>query len=156
MKISDFLRKDRVVLDFQPSPTKEETIRKLGEMVKDAPEIADYDQYLADVYERENLGTTGIGFGLALPHARTDAVKQILILIVRVDEGVDFKSLDGEPVKLIFLMGTPKTEVQNYLKVLSNLTRLLKKELFRTALLEAQSAEEIIEVFKREEVAAGS
>jgi len=156
MKISDFLRKDRVVLDFQPSPTKEETIRKLSEMVKDAPEIADYDQYLADVYERENLGTTGIGFGLALPHARTDAVKQILILIVRVDEGVDFKSLDGEPVKLIFLMGTPKTEVQNYLKVLSNLTRLLKKELFRTALLEAQSAEEIIEVFKREEVAAGS
>lgn len=156
MKISDFLQKERVVLDFEPAPTKEETIKKLTELVKDAPEIADYDQYLADVYERENLGTTGIGFGLALPHARTDAVKQILILIVRVSEGVDFKSLDGEPVKLLFLMGTPKSEVQNYLKVLSNLTRLLKKELFRTALIEAKSAEEIIEVFKREEAAAGA
>jgi fructose-specific phosphotransferase system IIA component len=155
MKISDFLRAERVVLDFQPAPTKEETIKKLAELVKDAPEIANFEQYLTDVYERENLGTTGIGFGLALPHARTDAVKQILILIVRIDQGVDFKSLDGEPVKLVFLMGTPKSEVQNYLKVLSNLTRLLKKELFRTALLEAKTAQEMIEVFKREEAAAG-
>lgn len=151
MKISDFLKTDRINLSFKAADTKEETIKMLAENLNGASEIADFDQYLADVYERENLGTTGIGFGLALPHARTDAVKGILVQVARIDDGVDFKSLDGENVKLIFLMGTPKSEVQNYLKMLSNLTRLLKKELFRTSLLEAKTPEEIIEIFKREE-----
>lgn len=151
MKISNFLNTDRIALDFQAADNKEDTIKILAENLNGAPEINDFEQYLADVYERENLGTTGIGFGLALPHARTDSVKDILMYVARVDNGVDFKSLDGEPVKLIFLMGTPKSEVQNYLKMLSNLTRLLKKELFRTSLLEAKTPEEIIEIFKREE-----
>lgn len=151
MKISDFLKTDRIALDFQAADSKEDIIKNLAENLNGVPEINDFKQYLADVYERENLGTTGIGFGLALPHARTDAVKDILIYVARIENGVDFKSLDGEPVKLVFLMGTPKSEVQNYLKMLSNLTRLLKKELFRTSLLEAKTPEEIIEIFKREE-----
>lgn len=151
MKISDFLKKDRIDLSFNAADNKENTIKALAEKLNGVPEISDFDQYLADVYERENLGTTGIGFGLALPHARTDAVKDIVMYVARIENGVDFKSLDGENVKLIFLMGTPKSEVQNYLKMLSNLTRLLKKELFRTSLLEAKTPEEIIEIFKREE-----
>lgn len=151
MKISNFLKAERIDLGFQAIESKEESIKILAENLNGAPEINDYEQYLADVYERENLGTTGIGFGLALPHARTDAVKDIVVYLARVDNGLDFKSLDGEPVKLVFLMGTPKSEVQNYLKMLSNLTRLLKKELFRTSLLEAKTPEEVIEIFKREE-----
>ena len=151
MKISDYLQKARIDLDFKALETKEDTIKSLAGALKGAKEIVDFDQYVSEVFDRENLGTTGIGFGLALPHARTDAVNKIIIYIARVNEGIDFKSLDGEPVKLIFLMGTPNAEVQNYLKVLSNLTRLLKKELFRTSLLEATSSEEVIEIFKREE-----
>ena len=151
MKISSFLKKNRIDLDFKSCGSKEEVITELAKGLKGAKEVVDFDQYLAEVFERESIGTTGIGFGLALPHARTDAVKSIVIRVARINDGIDFKSLDGEPVKLVFLMGTPKAEVQKYLKVLSNLTRLLKKELFRTSLLEAISAEEIIEIFKREE-----
>jgi fructose-specific phosphotransferase system IIA component len=151
MRISQFLQGDRIALDFVAADTKEATIKKVAECIKKFPEIKDFDQYVQDVFDRETLGTTGIGFGLALPHARTDAVKSIVVYVARVKDGIDFKSLDGEPAKLIFLMATPKTEVQSYLKMLSNLTRLLKKELFRTALLEAKTAEEFIAIFKREE-----
>lgn len=151
MRISDYLKKERIDLGFKVSGTKEDIITSLAQVLKKAREVEDFDKYLSEVFEREELGTTGIGFGLALPHARTDAVNNIVVRAARIDEGVDFKSLDGEPVKLIFLMGTPKSEVQNYLKILSNLTRLLKKELFRTALLESKTPEEFIDIFKREE-----
>ena len=82
-------------------------------------------------------------------------MSSFIIAIGRIDKGVDFNSLDGEPVKLVFLMATPKEEVQNYLKILAHLTRLLKKESLRNSLLEAKTPGEVIEAFKREEKESG-
>ena len=148
--ISPYLKDERIILDLKPG-SKDKTIRRLAEVFRNQSEISDFDKFLSDVFEREELGTTGIGLGLALPHARTQAVNSFVIAIGRIDEGMDFNSLDGEPVKLIFLMGTPKEEVQGYLKILAHLTRILKKESFRASLLEAKTAQEIIDIFKKEE-----
>lgn len=148
--ISGYLKEERINLNLK-AKSKEEAIKNLSEVFKTGVEVTNFDRLLADVFERENLGTTAIGLGLALPHARTQAVNSFVIAIGKVNEGVDFNSLDGEPVKLVFLMGTPKEEVQGYLKILAHLTRLLKKESFRTSLMEAKSAQEVIEIFKKEE-----
>lgn len=150
INISQYLKEERIVLNLKAA-NKEEAIKNLAEVFKGASEIKDFDKFLADVFEREDLGTTGIGLELALPHARTDAVNSFIIAVGRIDKGVDFKSLDGEPVKLIFLMATPKEEVQNYLKILAHISRLLKKEDLREALLEARTPKEVIDIFKKEE-----
>ncbi len=150
VNISQYLKSELIDLDLKAS-TKEEAIRNLGELLRGDSSITDFDQFISDVFEREGLGTTGIGFSLALPHARSKAVQSFVIAIGRMDEGIDFKSLDGEPVKLIFLMGTPKEEVQGYLKILAHLTRLLKKESFRSPLFDVKTPQELINLFTEEE-----
>lgn len=150
MKISDFLQEKRINVQLSVS-TKEEAIQAMVAMIKDDAEVVNADVFLKDLMDREELGTTGIGLGLALPHARTDGVRGLVLLIGRLVTPVDFKSLDDQPVSLIFLMGTPKNDVQNYLKVLAHLTRLLKKEVFRNTLLHAKDSSEIIGCFNREE-----
>ncbi len=150
MNISQYLEEAKIVLDLK-AKDKEEAIKNLAEVFKDDKGIKDFKSFLDDVFERENLGTTGIGLGIALPHARSESVDSFVIGIGRVKDGVNFGSLDGEPVKLIFLMGTPKEKVQSYLKLLAHLTRLLKRESVRTPLFQAKTASEIIEIFKKEE-----
>ncbi len=150
MKISNFLKTDRIILDLK-TKSKEETIRYLARLAENAPEIQNHEKFVSDIFERENLGTTGIGFHLALPHARTDAVSSFVIVVGYSKDGIDFSSLDGELVNLVFLMGTPKNEVQNYLGILAHLTRILKKENFRKSLFSAESPEQFIEYFSQEE-----
>jgi fructose-specific phosphotransferase system IIA component len=150
VKISDYLKENYMKLSLE-SKEKEAAIRELAEVFRHDEHIKDFSQLMEDVFEREALGTTGIGLGLALPHARTDAVDAFVIAVGRSEEGIEFGALDGEPVKLVFLMATPKAEVQSYLKILAHLTRILKKESFRTSLLEAKTPQELIDCFKKEE-----
>lgn len=149
MKIKDYLKEDRMSLNMK-ARTKEEAVKELSTLLKNAPEISDFDLFLKDVFERESLKTTGIGSELAIPHARTDAVKSFVIAFGRSAEGVEFDSLDGKPAKLIFLMGTSKGKNLNgYLEILARLTRLLQHESFRKALLQASSPKEIIDEFNK-------
>jgi len=98
------------------------------------------------------LASTAIGSQVAIPHARSDNVRSFIIAFGCSREGINFNALDNEPVKLIFLMGTPKEEgINDYLKILAHLTRLLQKETFRESLLKAKSPEEIIEEFEKVE-----
>ncbi|MFH1504954.1 MAG: PTS sugar transporter subunit IIA [Candidatus Omnitrophota bacterium] len=151
MKISDYLKKDRISLCLK-AQVKEDAVKELSIFLKGAPEIIDFDLFLKDVFERESLKTTGIGNGIAIPHARTEAVKNFVIVFGKSTEGVEFDSLDAKPVKLIFLMGTPKGKnLNDYLEILARLTRLLQHESFRNALLQASSPEEIINEFNKAE-----
>jgi len=132
--------------------TKEEAIKEVANLIKDAPEIIDFESFVKDIFDREALATTAIGSQVAIPHARSDNVKNFVIAFGRSREGIDFNALDNKPVKLIFLMGTPKEEgINDYLKILAHLTRLLQKETFRESLLKAKSPEEIIEEFEKVE-----
>ncbi len=149
MKIVPFLKEERICLTME-AQSKEEAIKKMGELIRDAEEVVDFDGFMNDVFEREKLSTTGIGKEVAIPHARTDNVKKFLIAIGKFPDGVDFQSIDKKPVKLVFLMGTPKEEgLDEYLKILAHLTRIIDKESFRNSLILAQSPQEVIEAFRR-------
>lgn len=151
MKIGDYLKEDRISLNLKSS-NKEESVKEISMLLKSAKEINDFEAFIGEVFEREKLNTTGIGNEIAIPHARTDAVKDFVIAFGRSKEGIEFNSLDGNPAKLIFLMGTPKHKgVRAYLKILAHLTRLLKKESFRNSLLTAYNSKEIIDIFKKAE-----
>lgn len=148
MKILPFLKEERINLSLQ-STTKEEVIKEVASLLKNAPEIINFDNFIKDVFEREKIGTTGIGKEIAIPHARTDSVKKFVIAIGRSEKGVDFQSVDSKPVKVIFLMGTPKEEgLDEYLKILAHLTRLIDKDSFRLSLFSAKTAKEVIDIFK--------
>ena len=151
MKITDFLREDKIFLELTASD-KEEAVKKLSDILKGSVEVSDPGLFIKDVFDREALSTTGIGNGIAIPHARTDAVKEFVIAFGRANQGIEFDSLDKKPAKLIFLMGTPKKkDLSNYLRILADLTRLLNKKHFREALLKASSPEKVIEAFKKGE-----
>jgi fructose-specific phosphotransferase system IIA component len=150
MKISELLKKELIKLQIT-SKDKEAVIRELVEMMRGRPEVKDLEKFLNDVYEREKLGSTAVGDGIALPHARSEGISQLIIVFGRAPEGIDFDALDDKPVQLIFLIGTPKDDIGNYLKTLAHLSRLLKKEHFRDKLLKASTPEEIIDIFKEVE-----
>lgn len=149
MKIVDLLQNDRILLDLKAS-AKEEAIEKTAEVLKDSNDMVDFDLFLKEVFEREKLGTTAIGNSIAIPHARTDAVKDFVIAFGRFSEGIEFDSLDGKAVKIVFLIGTPKEKnLNSYLKTLAHLARILKKNHLRQDIFNASSAEEIKEAFRK-------
>ncbi|MBU0571284.1 MAG: PTS sugar transporter subunit IIA [Candidatus Omnitrophica bacterium] len=144
MKLKKYVTKDQMLLDLN-SRTKEDAIKEMAELLRKSPAITNFDQFLLDVFARENLQTTGIGHGVAIPHARTNATEDFILAFGRSQAGIDFGSVDKTPVKLIFLMGTPKKEgLTDYLKILAQLSRLLKRPEFRESLLAAQDPEEIL------------
>ena len=147
MRFCDHLREDRTNTDMK-ARTKADAIKELAEVLRDAAEITDFDGFVRDVFEREEVASTGIGNRAAAPHARTDAVSEFVIAVGRTDEGIDFDALDGQPVRVVFLMGTPKSPLGNYLKMLAHLTRLLKERDFVDNLVKAQSAAEVISYFR--------
>ena len=147
MEIKGYIREELINLDLL-SEQKEDTIRELAQLMENAEGMVNFERFLEDVFERERLGTTGIGDGIAIPHARTDAVDQLVIALGISARGVEFESLDGKKVKLLFLMGTPKESVSYYLKILAQLTHLLKESTFRDKLLEAQDKVTVVSLFR--------
>ena len=150
MKISELLDPNLIKLDIE-SQDKRDTLKEMVGLMEGCSQIEDLKLFLDDVYAREKLGSTGIGEGIALPHARSKGVKNLIISFGRSLHGVDFDALDANPAHLIFLIGTPKEDVGNYLKTLAQLSRLLKKEYLRKKLLLAESKEDILNIFKEVE-----
>jgi fructose-specific phosphotransferase system IIA component len=149
MKIGDYLKEERILLDLK-AVNKEDAIKEVAGLLQGAGEIINHEQFLNDVFSREALSSTGIGNHVAIPHTRTDAVREFVIAFGRSSQGLDFKSVDGRPAKFIFVLGTlRKKGLNSYLKTLAHLTRLLQKEAFQKALLEASAPKEIIEAFRK-------
>ena len=151
MLISDYLKENQIELDLK-SREKKKIIEEVGALLKDSPQVKDFSSFLQDVLDREGMSTTGIGHEVGIPHARSEAVSDFVIAFGRSKEGIEFSSLDGKPAKLFFIMGTPKEKnLSQYLQLLSQLTRLLKEDSFRSSLLKAQSPKEIISIFHKAE-----
>lgn len=107
---------------------------------------------LDKIREREELESTGVVEGIALPHARTEAVKDLLLVIAIVKEGLDFQSLDGKPVNIVFLIVAPEEAKKKYINVLARISRMCRQGEFRTALRESQSPAEILKIIKEYDV----
>ena len=107
MRITDLLDKRSIYLGAKVS-SKEETLDRAVALMAESGKIADVDTYRKGVYAREQEGTTGIGEGIAIPHCKSAAVKQAGLAAMVIPDGVDFDSLDGEPVHLLFLIAAPE------------------------------------------------
>lgn len=148
MRLFDYLKKENIVMDLR-AVTKEEAVHELTAALVKSGKIKNEEQFIHDILEREKLGSTGIGLKVAIPHSPTDAIDEFVIGFGRSEMGIDFQALDDDKVHLIFLMGTNPQELSLYLKLLSELSRLLRKTDFREALLQAASPDEIVDIFKR-------
>lgn len=143
MKITDLLKKQSICLDGK-ADSKEQVIREMVDLMAEGGNINDIDTYRETVFKREEEGTTGIGEGIAIPHGKTEAVSAPGLAAMVLPEGVDYDSLDGEPVYLIFLIAAPNTEDNVHLEVLSRLSMLLMDEDFRNKLLHAKDVDEFL------------
>lgn len=143
MRITDLLKRESIELNGTVQ-SKEATIDQMVKLMEKGGNIADVDAYRQGVLKREAEGTTGIGEGIAIPHAKTNAVKAPGLASMVVKDGVDYDSLDGGPVYLVFLIAAPDTEDNVHLEVLSRLSMLLMDDDFRANLLKAETVDEFL------------
>ena len=149
MKLMDFLIPDAIEPDMK-STTKTDAIRELVALLDRAGSINQEDAVAEVVLEREELGTTGIGEGIAVPHGKSGAVESLLAAFGRSKRGIDFKALDNQPVHLFFLLVAPENSTGPHLIALARISRLLKNRDFRKALMDAEDKAEILAMFEEE------
>ena len=137
MKISEILSKDSIVADLV-STDKVGVIKELSKAVAQTTQ-ADADQIARVLTERESLGSTGIGGGIAIPHGKLNSVESVTVGFGRSTAGVEYNSLDDKPVHIFFLLLTPEHSTGGHLKVLAQISKLLKMESFKEALRSAQT-----------------
>ena len=142
MKIKDILSRESVTDDLQAT-SKVDAIKELSQMMQKAhPEISS-EQLFGILMERENLGSTGIGNSVAIPHGKLSSLSNIVTGFGRSVKGLEFESQDGKPVHLFFVLIAPENAASLHLKALARLSRLLKDVNFRNKLMEAKDAEQI-------------
>jgi mannitol/fructose-specific phosphotransferase system IIA component (Ntr-type) len=131
------------------STTKEGAIMELVALSAKSPAVEDAESLQEAIFEREGIMSTGIGLGIAIPHAKIASVKDFVVSIGRSQQGIDFNSLDQQPVRIVVLIAGPSHEQQRYLEILAGVTLRLKSEEVRSAVLEADDPEELVEVIAR-------
>jgi PTS system fructose-specific IIC component len=150
MKISDILSPDVIEVNLDVTD-KEDSLNKIIALAAKSGKIADVDKVSRTIHEREKLVSTGVGKGFAIPHGKTDAINDIIAAFVITKDPIDFDSIDGEPVRFIFLLVGKETLLNTHIKLLSRISRLMNKDEFRAKLLQAKSKEEVLKIFKDEE-----
>ncbi len=149
MKLSDFMVSDAILADLQVN-SKEDAVRAMIESLRKGGSIKeeDEDSIVAAILKREELGSTGIGNGVAVPHTKHPSVDRLIGTVALSKEGVDFASLDGEVVHILFLLVSPPDRPGDHLRGLENISRHLRKQNFCSFLRQAGSKEEIVELLQ--------
>jgi fructose-specific phosphotransferase system IIA component len=150
MKIMSFLDTKSIILGLQ-SKDKKSIIKELIGILSANKKVKDEEEAIKSVIEREKLGSTGVGSGVAIPHGRTNAVDKLVGALGVSQEGVDFDSLDGEPVHFIFLILSPLDATGDYLRAISRVSRFFKDKFFREALKNVTSVDEAVKIIKQED-----
>ncbi|HEM4813252.1 TPA: PTS sugar transporter subunit IIA [Streptococcus suis] len=152
MKIQDVLRKDVMLLDLQAT-SKEAVIDEMIASLVDKGYVTDFDVFKTGIMNREAQTTTGLGDGIAMPHAKNAAVKEATVLFAKSNKGVDYASLDGQPTDLFFMIAAPEGANDTHLAALAELSKYLMKAGFADKLRGVSSPEEVISVFDAAEAA---
>jgi PTS system fructose-specific IIA component/PTS system nitrogen regulatory IIA component len=147
MNLENLIKEENILLDIK-SREKFELLHELCDFAESRDLIHDKEEFYKVIENREKLGSTGIGKNIAIPHGRSECVKDITIIFARHREGIEFDSLDGQKAKIIFLLAAPLDVQSKYLQVLANLSMLLRKEEFRDNIMKAESPSDIIEILK--------
>lgn len=155
MRITDLLDKNSISLNAAPAD-KKETLDLAVELMAKSGKLSDVEKYREQVYAREEESTTGIGEGIAIPHGKCDAVKAPGLAAMVIKNGVEYESLDGEPVTLLFLIAAPNTKDNVHLDVLSKLSVMLMDENFTTSLRNTKSVDEFLQIIDAADESAKS
>jgi fructose-specific phosphotransferase system IIA component len=152
MQIMDFLSKKAIVIDIK-SAKKEDVMRELVDALVNAGEIEKRhrNKLIEALMNREALGSTAIGQGIAIPHAKSDSVSKLVASFGLSKKGVDFDSLDGEPAHIFFLLVAPQDSAGPHLKALARISRLLKDKYFRDTLRSASDDKAVVRIISEED-----
>ena len=148
--ISELLQDNFIDLNLDV-PDKATAINKLSGMLCGSGKVSDQNHFVSAVLEREKLGSTAIGAGIAIPHARANTVNEVSIAFARAAHGIDFNSVDGDPVNLIFLLAAPVESGSLYLNLLARISRLLRYQDLIDDLKKATTKEEVIKIIASKE-----
>lgn len=130
--------------------SKEEIIVELSQLLNIEGKLKDIDLYIEEVLKRESLSTTGVGFGVAIPHGKSNSVEVPAVAFGRINNGVEWQSLDGEPVHSIFLIAVPEDSACNtHLKILAALSRKLMCEEFREEISKENNPDTILDILEK-------
>jgi fructose-specific phosphotransferase system IIA component len=146
-KIASLLSPETIKLDLQ-AKEKNAALREVAGLLARSSCVGDFEAFFQEILQRERVSNTALGHDVAIPHARTDQCSDILVAVGRSHDGVDFEAKDGLPVRLIFLIGTPKQMVTDYLRVVGNLARLLRQDDLRQRLLDAPDPATFIKIIE--------
>ena len=152
MKITDLLTKESIDLNVKAS-NKKDVIEKAVDLMQHNGNIKDKAEYLKLVMKREEEGTTGVGEEIAIPHGKGEVIAKPGLAAMVIPDGVDFESLDGKPINILFLIAAPDNKENVHLEVLSRLSTLLMDEKFRKELINAKTKEEFLEIIEKAEKA---
>lgn len=150
MLLTDLLTAGRIKIPLHSS-SKDDILRELVDLAADGAQVQDRDEVLRAVMDREEVLSTGIGHGVAIPHGKSASVSGLVLVAGVNREGVDFEALDGKPVHLFFLLVGPEAAAGEHVKALSRISRLLRRESFRQRLIDAPDAETFYSVLSEAE-----
>jgi fructose-specific phosphotransferase system IIA component len=150
MKITDVLEEQFVRTNL-PGTSKEEIIDSMINLIGNSKNVLDKEKVRQAILEREKIMSTGVGNGFAIPHGKTDAVKDIVAAFAVTEHPVDYQALDEQPVRLVFLLIGRDSLVGPHIKLLSRISRLMNREEFRKELLMSKTPQDVIELFRRQE-----
>jgi PTS system nitrogen regulatory IIA component len=150
MKIMDYLNEECVIPDLQ-GKDKASVLKELSSVLVDPCHVTSVEDLLQVLLDREKLGSTGIGEGIAIPHGRLKKLKNFFISFGRSLKGVDFDSIDRKPSQLFFLVMAPENSAVDNLKLLSRIVTLLKEPSFKKRLMGAQSRKELFQIISGED-----
>jgi PTS system nitrogen regulatory IIA component len=150
LRILDFLSPNAVVMELTAT-TKKGVLEELVALLAAAGKIKDAASAVGVLMEREKLGSTGIGQGIAIPHAKTEQASDVVAAFGLSRRGVQFDALDGDPVNIFFLLVAPPDAAALHLKALARISRLLKDKFFRQSLRETKTPAEILKLIKDED-----
>lgn len=151
VKLSALLKEKFINLELKEK-TKNKIIAELVSLLATSGRLKDKKKLLSAIVKREKLGSTGIGNGVAIPHTRSDQVKDFVIAFARQSEGVDFGALDGEKTYLFFILTSPEANVGGHLKILAEISRLVKDKFIVERLKRAKDKKEILKIIATYEV----
>lgn len=150
LKISEYLKLEAIIMEIK-AKEKIAAINELVEHMVANKLVRDGKEFIKALAKRENLESTGIGDGIAIPHARTDAVQDLILAFARSQQGIDFSSIDDKPSHIIFLIASPEGKKSEYIMALAKLSRLLRKHPVRELLRDAKNPKEIMDIIKKNE-----
>jgi PTS system nitrogen regulatory IIA component len=150
MKITDYLTSELVIAELAETG-KEEALMRLAAGVSGVFSELSQEKILTVLRDREALGSTGIGNGIAIPHGKMAELEKIIVLFARSRKGVEFASVDGQPAHLFFLLLAPENSAGTHLKILAQISRMLKKREFCEKLLNASDALSLFTMIKQED-----